>query len=145
MNITNNENMGDEFFRYKRPDLILNYEGHGKNTKTIILNLIELADSLSRQSNEIMKYFSYEFGTQTKQNTLKGMFNKTDLNNTLHEYIQEYILCSVCSLPSTTYKIKKSKIKIICSACGNITSKLPSEHKLVNFIQKNKVSKKITM
>lgn len=145
MNITNNENMGDEFFRYKRPDLILNYEGHGKNTKTIILNLIELADSLSRQPNEIMKYFSYEFGTQTKQNTLKGMFNKTDLNNTLHEYIQEYILCSVCSLPSTTYKIKKSKIKIICSACGNIMSKLPSEHKLVNFIQKNKVSKKITM
>lgn len=145
MNITNNENMGDEFFRYKRPDLILNYEGHGKNTKTIILNLIELANSLSRQPNEIMKYFSYEFGTQTKQNTLKGMFSKTDLNNTLHEYIQEYILCSVCSLPSTTYKIKKSKIKIICSACGNITSKLPSEHKLVNFIQKNKVSKKITM
>ena len=145
MNITNNENMEDEFFRYKRPDIVLNYEGHGKNTKTIILNLLDLANSLSRPSTEIMKYFSYEFGTQTKQNTLKGMFSKTDMNNILHKYIQEYIVCSLCSLPSTSYKIKKSKIKIICSACGNESSKLPSEHKIINYIQKNKISNKIVM
>lgn len=145
MNITNNENMGDEFFRYKRPDIILNYEGHGKNTKTIIANLPELSNSLSRSANEIMKYLSYEFGTQTKQNTLKGKFDKVDINNTLHEYIQEYILCSLCSLPSTSYKIKKYKIKIRCSACINESSKLPSDHKIINYIQKNKLSNKITM
>ena len=73
-----------------------------------------------------------------------------DLNNLkssleLDEYIQEYILCSLCSLPSTSYKIKKYKIKIRCSACSNESSKLPSDHKIINYIQKNKLSNKITM
>ena len=142
MNITNDGNMEDQFFRYKRPDIIIKYEGHGKNTKTIIVNLLELSNSLSRSADEIIKYISYEFGTQTKKNTLKGNFNKVDINNIIHKYIQEYILCTLCSLPSTSYKIKKSKIKIKCSACGNNFNKMIVDHKIIKYIQKNhKISK----
>jgi translation initiation factor 2 beta subunit (eIF-2beta)/eIF-5 len=92
-----------------------------------------------------MKYFSYELGTQINKNTLKGVFTKIEVNNILHKYIQEFILCSLCSLPSTSYKIRKYKIKIICSACGQETNKLTDEHKLVSYIQKNKINKTITM
>jgi len=107
MNISNILNADDEFYRYKRPEIIIRYEGHGKNTKTFIVNLIDLASSLNRSSDEIMKYFSYELGTQIKSMYMKGSFTKLEIDTLIQKYIESFVLCTRCSLPSTYYKIKK--------------------------------------
>lgn len=133
----------DEYFRYKMPDLVLGQEGRGGNTKTLIANLDELAKSLQRSPSEIMKYFGYELGTQTKQNYLKGIFTKNDLSALLQQYIKQFILCDLCLLPSTSYKIRKSSIKLICSSCGS--KRTITDHKLVSFIQKNKASAQMNL
>ncbi len=144
MNITslNSESFqDDEFFRYKRPEIIINYEGHNQHTKTLIININEISISLNRIPIEIIKFFSYELGTSIKNYSIKGRFSKEQLNTLLEKYINKYIICKKCLLPSTYYKFKKNSIKLICTACGNkskldfnkLTIFLLKEHKNIDF------------
>ena len=141
INIIGKSEITDDFYRYKRPNFIIQYEGHNQNTKTIICNIKDISLSIKRTIIEIMKFYTYELGTSAKFHNdkiyIKGKFDKIEINNILHKYIQNFIICSLCSLPSTFYKIKKLSIKLVCTACGN-KSNLDFDHKLIKYLLKEK-------
>lgn len=54
----------DPNYRYKMHGVQIKIEGRGK--KTVVSNLTEISRSLNRREEEILKFISYEAGTQIK-------------------------------------------------------------------------------
>lgn len=139
-NIIGNKSILDEFYRYKRPKFVLNHIGKGNKCKTVLINMIDISKALNRNVLEILKYFCINLGTTHKfienNHMLAGTFNISDLDVILHKYIKLYVLCNTCDLPSTYYKIKKTKVKKICTACGEI--QLMDNDKLIDFMLKKR-------
>ena len=62
VNIGNN-NQNDPFYRYKMPALVIKTKGKRNGVKTELVNINDIAKSLSRESESIMKFLGYELGT----------------------------------------------------------------------------------
>ena len=130
----------DASYRYKMPAIISMNEGSGNGVKTVILNIEEISRALYRDSTEIGKYLSLEMNTpmkykkKEKRMVFNGQFTKSQLMECLKEYIKQYIICELCSLPETHYKIKKN-IRKLCDACGH-REKVSGNEKLNKYIKK---------
>lgn len=137
MNISNTQE--DTFFRYKMPIIEIKYEGKGNKSKTILLNLNDISQSLERKPEEILNFFKLKFNTSINEKifSITGNFDIKLLNSCLMEYINFYVICKNCSNPETMYSIHKEYIKIKCKACG-CTSKIENVNKFTNYIIKNK-------
>lgn len=138
----NINNFDDTFYRYKRPKFNIKHIGKGNKKRTILYNINDICISINRTIEEVLKFYSYSLGTSYKlienNYTLKGEFDIKILDDYLFDYITQFILCSICNLPDTFYKIKKTKIKKICSACGQIDIINADDNKLTDYIIKNK-------
>lgn len=112
----------DPFYRYKRPifKLILDE----KHSKTIIQNISEISKSINRNPKMLEKYFSSKLSVATKlnKNTLeiKKILQLEILDNYFQQFIDKYVLCSVCNNPETDMT-KSDNIILLCNACGNKT------------------------
>ena len=112
----------DPNYRYKMPAVQIKIEGRGK--KTVVSNLTEISRSLNRREEEILKFISYEAGTQIKVKNDKMIINKAmipnDLQIIIYDYIERFVLCPDCDNPETYYKFKLKKDKVYrkCRACG---------------------------
>ena len=93
----------DSNYRYKMPAVQIKIEGRGK--KTVVSNLKEIARTLNRREEEILKFISYEAGTQTKLKNDKMTINKAmmsnDLQTIIYDYIERFVLCPDCDNPET--------------------------------------------
>ena len=123
----------DPYYRYKMPKMILSYRKNG----TIITNLDELAKSLNRKSDELLKMFSWNLGTHSilKLKLLSGSYTGDQLRDQLLKYIDEYILCETCGNPETIYILSKKKLCLQCQACSSLT-KLNPDSKLSKSLMK---------
>ena len=147
MAVNVNRNVVDPFYRYKMPSLVVKVEGRGNGVKTVIINLDDVARSLGRPAIYLIKYFSYELGTQThfdsKNNRyiVNGLQDAGKLQDMLDLFIKNFVLCEMCLNPETTFKImqKKGTIKSSCGACGH-SFKIDMSHKLTNYIIRNPTS-----
>jgi translation initiation factor 5 len=125
------------------PRIIAKVEGRGNGIKTALVNIVELAQSLNRESPEITKFFGCELGSQTTYtagNTpsdhraiVNGSHTPQTLQTHLSKYIENFVLCANCKLPETHYKIKSGIITQKCAACGH-KSPVDMTHKLTTFI-----------
>ena len=74
-----------------------------------------------------MVYLTQSLGTNYKETSLNGHYNKEELINLIIKFNKEFILCQKCNIPELTPTIegKKKNIKLIysCSACGEIYKK----------------------
>ena len=59
-------NAGDAYYRYKMPKLVVKIEGKGNGVKTVLPNLIDVADALERPVEYLFKFFIYELGVSSK-------------------------------------------------------------------------------
>lgn len=124
ININGDDN--DLFYRYKMPDIKIQYQSSGNGIKTNIININQISKSLQRDIKELSKAFNILLKTNCKykENSLliNGRFEIQQLKEILNNYIQTFIICERCHLPETIYKIKKkyNKLYLICNACGNI-------------------------
>lgn len=136
----------DPSYRYKMPVIEVKIEGRGNGIKTIFLNINEIAKSLNRNVEYIMKWFGSELGSQSTINkdTNKNMCiysingchsDLKKLQNILDQFIKKYVLCPRCKLPETYLTVVGSKIQYTCNACGTV--KIYNEHKFDKFIIKN--------
>lgn len=104
--------------RGKKPEIHLTYIGN----KTVITNFSQILSNLSRPARHLRKFISSTLGVRTnvKDTTLElsGKYHKNKIDDVLDKYIKTFIVCSNCSKPDTTLKIKKSVIEIRCLACG---------------------------
>jgi translation initiation factor 2 beta subunit (eIF-2beta)/eIF-5 len=68
---------------------------------------------------------------------LKDEHSSKTLNELLIKLIESFISCQQCSIPETLFILKKSILKIRCSACGHIVENNKT-HKITKFIINNK-------
>ena len=114
-------------------------EGRGNGIKTVIVNVVEVAQALNREAPEVTKFFGCELGAQTTyaadtdRAIVNGAHTDQDLQNLIRRYIENFVLCKTCRLPETHYKIKDGLISQKCLACGG-KDLVDMTHKLTAFI-----------
>lgn len=137
-------------YRYKRPVIQSKTEGKGNGIKTIIVNIVDVANALHRKPGDITKFFGCELGAQSKydESTQKAKVNGLHSTATLEEYleiyIEKFVLCPKCNLPETELKIKSGKDVIYhkCDCCGGKSALIDPGHKLCTTMLKEAKSRK---
>jgi len=131
----------DPEYRYKMHRVIGKVEGRGNGIKTVIPNMVLVAQTLHRPPGEVTKFFGCELGAQTTYNdeTERAIVNGAHETRVLQEklsiYIEKFVLCPNCKLPETMYKVKSGLILHNCAACG-AREMVDMEHKLTTYILK---------
>lgn len=64
---------------------------------------------------------------------MNGHHTDKILQQLVHKYIENFVLCPNCRLPETEYKIKSGVIYHKCAACGN-KDMVDMSHKLCTYI-----------
>jgi translation initiation factor 2 beta subunit (eIF-2beta)/eIF-5 len=152
VNIAGTTPVDDPSYRYRMPAIYGKIEG--KSGKTVIPNICDVALSLHRSPEEVTKFFGYALSTrakyseETKRTVVCGKPTDRELREIIHKYIEDFVLCPVCGLPETSYKIKSGCVYHKCAACGEkrmVDVNKERNHKLCTFIvgrKKKKGSKK---
>lgn len=109
----------DPCYRYTMPALETSIQG--RNKRTVLLNLFDIAEALGRITDEIIKYLSSRIGTSSTPCSIKGEHSTHTLQELLQDYIETYVICGVCKVPETYYKVKSHRIYLKCTACGGKT------------------------
>ena len=139
MNISGTSPVEDPSYRYKMPAVMGKIEGKGNGIKTVIINISALALSLHRSPGEVTKHFGCELGAQTTYNettdraVVNGAHTDMVLQQTVHKYIQEFVLCPNCGLPETNYSFRNGCVLHRCMACG-AKEMVDMSHKLCTYI-----------
>ena len=123
-----NINASDDFFyRYKMPILDINQYGKGNGKFTNLVNITEVCNAINTPLKILMVYLTQSLGTNYKETSLNGHYNKDDLIDLIIKFNKEFILCQKCNIPELKPSIegKKKNIKLMysCSACGEIYEK----------------------
>ena len=137
INIAGTTPVDDPSYRYKMPRIVAKVEGRGNGIKTVLVNVVDLGQSLNREAPEITKFFGCELGSQTTFSADRAVVNGAHTAQSLQEhlckYIENFVLCAQCKLPETHYKIKGGLISQKCLACGH-KELVDMTHKLTTFI-----------
>ncbi|PVU98650.1 hypothetical protein BB559_001387 [Furculomyces boomerangus] len=132
----------DSFYRYKMPKLQSKFEGKGNGKKTVIPNMIEISQALSRPPSYPTKYFGTVLGAQVQieekndRYIVNGAHEAAKLQDILDGFIEKFVLCGSCKSPETDLIIKDSIIIKNCMACGKRTD-VDMRHRLSTYILKN--------
>jgi translation initiation factor 2 beta subunit (eIF-2beta)/eIF-5 len=118
-------NKNDPFYRYQMPGLIIRHSKsrtYLENVKDLFKVLTKYADNQKkRKSEELMKWFSYALSATVKETNLSGLHPEEKIIESLHKYIESYVLCGSCSNPETTLYSKGKELFTHCKACGKDT------------------------
>jgi len=105
--------------------------GHLEGNKTVISNFFQIASTLRRTPEHLLKYISRETAAKGEFKKQLLIFNtkiqSSKINEKLEQYVDEFVICKECGKPDT--KIYKEGIVtfIKCQACGakhSINSKI---------------------
>lgn len=143
MSLNINRSITDAFYRYKMPPIVAKVEGKGNGIKTVIVNMADVARSLSRPAGYTTKFFGCELGSQTtiddkiERYIVNGEHTAARFQDLLDLFIQKYVLCANCGNPETNmYVTKSEKLESKCLACGHVFM-INMIHKLTSYILKN--------
>ncbi|HJJ55765.1 MAG TPA: translation initiation factor IF-2 subunit beta [Methanocorpusculum sp.] len=106
--------------RFVMPKTICIIEG--KNT--VLENFAEIADSINRDQNHLMKYILSEIGTAGKiENNSRAVFNgkfkDSQVDSIITTYVNDYVICSECGRPDTKIVKDGRVLMLLCEACGS--------------------------
>jgi translation initiation factor 2 subunit 2 len=97
-------------------------EGHIEGNKTIINNFEQIANTLRRPVEHLLKYVLRELATPGEMR--KGALiigtkvGSARVNEKIERYTNEFVLCSECKKPDTKL-IKEDRVTFLkCLACG---------------------------
>ena len=96
--------------------------GHIQGNKTIISNFHQIATTLGRSDEHLLKYVLKELatpGTLTKSAMILGTkVPASRINEKIRKYSAEFVLCRECGKPDTKI-IKEGQFNYLkCMACG---------------------------
>jgi len=131
----------DAFERYKMPRIEIKVEGKGNGIKTVLPNIVAVADALARPPEYITKFFGFELGSITKvldnnRHIVNGEHAADTLQRQLDTFIKKFVLCVACNNPETELDVNQGAVTRVCQACGML-SPVDQRQKLVTFILKN--------
>lgn len=96
--------------------------GHIQGNKTVLSNFSQIADTLGRSSQHLLKFITKELATPGEvKNNLVFLGRKVSaaaINDKIIEYANMFVICRECKKPDT--KLKKDGVVVIihCEACG---------------------------
>lgn len=112
------------------PESVLKHErfevpkvrGHIQGNKTIINNFHQIAGTLSRPPEHLLKYVLKELaspGELSKTAMILGRkISSVMINEKITKYANELVLCSECGKPDTKLEKEGQTILMKCLACG---------------------------
>jgi len=97
-------------------------QGHAEGTKTILTNLQQIASTLRRKQEHLLKFLLKELATSGKiqgnQTILQTKIPSSKINDKIEQYTSEFVLCKECKKPDTEI-IKQDRLAFVhCLACG---------------------------
>lgn len=104
--------------RFELPKAYTDIQGK----KTYIQNFNEIADTLRRDPQHILRYLIKELaapGTYDgKRAVIQRRVRRKMVNDRIQKYAQEYVFCHECHRPDTKVTELEGEKIIKCSACG---------------------------
>ncbi len=101
---------------------IPSFHGRIQGKKTIIKNISQIAKTLRRKKEHIIKFMLKELATtgfeENNNYVFIGKFSGEMLNKKLEKYIKEFVLCEQCKKPDTFLKKEQGITFKQCEACG---------------------------
>lgn len=106
--------------------------GHLEGNKTILTNFTQIASTLRREIDHLLKYVLKELATPGEINRsglliLGAKIPASRINDKIKQYAHEFVLCPDCGKPDTEIKKEGDFSFLKCSACG---SKHPVKSKI---------------
>jgi len=96
--------------------------GHLQGNRTVISNFHQIADTLRRKPEHLLKYVLKELATPgnlTKTGLIVGAkVPASRINEKIKKYANEFVLCKVCGKPDTKVEKEGAIAYLKCSACG---------------------------
>jgi translation initiation factor 2 subunit 2 len=90
--------------------------------RTIISNFKEIADTLDRDPQHLLKFLTREMATAAtfhdSRAIFQGKFRGDSFERLLQRYIESYVTCPVCKRPDTRIVKEKRLAFVVCNACG---------------------------
>lgn len=106
----------EERFEMPKADVVI------AGNRTLIRNFNEIATTLNRKPEHIMKFFLKELATSGEivgnKAEFQGKFGTWIINTKIELYAKNYVLCPECGKPDTTIT-KEERVSLLkCGACG---------------------------
>ncbi|HDN05698.1 translation initiation factor IF-2 subunit beta [Candidatus Bathyarchaeota archaeon] len=90
--------------------------------RTIIHNFKEIADTLNRDPQHLLKFLTREMATaatlQDSRAIFQGKFSRETFQRLLQRYMERFVICPVCKRPDTKIVKEKRLSFLVCQACG---------------------------
>lgn len=104
--------------RLELPRIIISTVG----MRTFISNFKEIAETLDRDPQHILKFLTREMATAAtfhdSRAIFQGKFRSDSFERLLQRYIESYVTCPVCKRPDTRIVKEKRLSFLVCNACG---------------------------
>ena len=96
--------------------------GHIQGNKTLLTNFNQIAETLRRPSEHILKFILRELATpgNIKNNivVIGAKIPASRINEKIEKYAEEYVICKECNKPDTKLMKEGSFLFMKCTACG---------------------------
>lgn len=116
------ENLPESVFekqRFEIPKVV----GHIQGKRTIISNFLQIANSLRREPEHMLKYVLKELAApgeiKKSGSVIVGTrVSATKINEKIRQYANEFVFCQECGKPDTKLEKERDLMFIKCTACG---------------------------
>lgn len=124
------ENLPEAVFEKERFE-IPKVKGHLQGNKTVISNFKQIASTLRRPVEHLMKYVLRELATPGDLRpaglVMGTKIAASRMNEKIKQYAHEFVLCPECGKPDTQLTKEGELMYMKCQACG---SKKPVKSKI---------------
>ncbi|MFO8016645.1 MAG: translation initiation factor IF-2 subunit beta [Candidatus Woesearchaeota archaeon] len=97
-------------------------KGHIEGNKTVVSNFGQIAGTLGRDLNHMIKYLLKELATPGDMRgsllIFKTKVPASKINEKIRKYAAEFVLCPQCGKPDTKLEKEKNLTYLKCMACG---------------------------
>jgi translation initiation factor 2 subunit 2 len=104
--------------RLEMPNLYTSMVG----MRTTISNFKEVAETLDRDPQHILKFLTREMATAATYHDgraiFQGKFPRDTFERLLQRYMEAFVICPVCKRPDTRIVKEKRLSFVVCNACG---------------------------
>jgi translation initiation factor 2 subunit 2 len=105
--------------RFEMPKVRGRLEGN----KTVISNMQQIAGTLRRPLDHMIKFLLKELATPGEMRRSNLVFGSkvsaSRINQKIREYAEEFVFCQSCGKPDTDLKEDGGLTMMVCSVCGN--------------------------
>jgi translation initiation factor 2 subunit 2 len=96
--------------------------GHLQGNRTVISNFRQIANTLRRPVDHLLKYILKELATPgelTQSELIMGTkIAASRINEKIRSYAEEFVLCAECGKPDTQIVTEEEVSYLKCQACG---------------------------